>query len=195
MNKRASGAPPARFFVRDCPFSRVTNAQFSALVEQYQKLVYTVCYQLVRDHQLAEDLTQDTFVAAFSHMDDCPPEHYRPWLARIATNKARDHLKSAWNRRVMTPGDESMPETAAVGAAPPGPEDLTVSETEAQAIRQMVKELREPYYQVSVMYFLQERSVEEIARALRRPPKTVHTQLYRAKRLLQQQITERRQAQ
>ena len=59
----------------------------------------------------------------------------------------------------------------------------------------MVKDLREPYYQVSVMYFLQERSVEEIARALRRPPKTVHTQLYRAKRLLQQQITERRQAQ
>lgn len=173
----------------------MTNAQFSALVEQYQKLVYTVCYQLVRDHQLAEDLTQDTFVAAFSHMDDCPPEHYKPWLARIATNKARDHLKSAWNRRVMIPGDESMPETAAVGAAPPGPEDLTVSETEAQAIRQMVKDLREPYYQVSVMYFLQERSVEEIARALRRPPKTVHTQLYRAKRLLQQQITERRQAQ
>ena len=173
----------------------MTNAQFSTLVEQYQKLVYTVCYQLVRDHQLAEDLTQDTFVAAFSHMDDCPPEHYKPWLARIATNKARDHLKSAWNRRVTAPGDEAMPETAGVGAAPPGPEDLTVSEIEAAAIRQMVKDLREPYYQVSVMYFLQERSVEEIARALRRPPKTVHTQLYRAKRLLQQQITERRQAQ
>lgn len=173
----------------------MTNAQFSALVEQYQKLVYTVCYQLVRDHQLAEDLTQDTFVAAFSHMDDCPPEHYKPWLARIAANKARDHLKSAWNRRVTAPGDEAMPETATVNATPPGPEDLTVSETEAEAIRQMVKDLREPYYQVSVMYFLQERSVDEIARALRRPPKTVHTQLYRAKRLLQQQITERRQAQ
>lgn len=176
-------------------FSRVTNAQFSTLVEQYQKLVYTVCYQLVRDHQLAEDLTQDTFVAAFSHMDDCPPEHYKPWLARIATNKARDHLKSAWNRRVTAPGDDAMPEAPAAGAMPPGPEDLTVSETEAQAIRQMVKDLKEPYYQVSVMYFLQERSVEEIARALRRPPKTVHTQLYRAKRLLQQKITERRQAQ
>ena len=64
----------------------MTNAQFSTLVEQYQKLVYTVCYQLVRDHQLAEDLTQDTFVAAYSHMDDCPPENNKPWLARIATN-------------------------------------------------------------------------------------------------------------
>ena len=173
----------------------MTNAQFAGLVEQYQRLVYTVCYQLVQDPQLAEDLTQDTFVSAFTHMDSCPPEHYKPWLARIPANKARDHLKRAWNRRVTAPGDEAMPETAAVGAAPPGPEELTPGETEAEAIRQMVKDLREPYYQVSVMYFLQERSVDEIARALRRPPKTVHTQLYRAKRLLQQQITERRQAQ
>ena len=84
----------------------MTNAQFATLVEQYQRLVYTVCYQLVQDHQLAEDLTQDTFVSAFTHMDSCPPEHYKPWLARIATNKARDHLKSAWARRVSAPGDD-----------------------------------------------------------------------------------------
>ena len=34
---------------------------------------------------------------------------------------------------------------------------------------------------------------EEISRALRRPPKTVHTQLFRAKKMLQQQIRERKQ--
>ena len=154
----------------------MTNAQFAGLVEQYQRLVYTVCYQLVQDHQLAEDLTQDTFVSAFTHMDSCPPEHYKPWLARIAANKARDHLKSAW-------------------AAPPSPEDLTVTEDEAAAIRQMVRSLKEPYLQVSVMYFLEERSVEEISRALRRPPKTVHTQLFRAKKMLREQIRERSERQ
>ena len=170
----------------------MTNAQFAGLVEQYQRLVYTVCYQLVQDHQLAEDLTQDTFVSAFTHMDSCPPEHYKPWLARIATNKARDHLKSAWARRVSAPGDDGMPQSPPPGAAaPPGPEDLTVTEDEAAAIRQMVRELKEPYLQVSVMYFLEERSVEEISRALRRPPKTVHTQLFRAKKMLQQKIRER----
>lgn len=174
----------------------MTNAQFSTLVEKYQRLVYTVCYQLVQDHQLAEDLTQDTFVAAFTHMDDCPPESYKPWLARIAANKARDHLKSAWNRKVSAPGDEAMPERPAAGAAPPaGPEDLTVTNAEAAAIQQMVKGLKEPYLQVSVLYFLQERSVDEIARALRRPPKTVHTQLFRAKKMLQQQIRERSERQ
>ena len=174
----------------------MTNAQFATLVEQYQRLVYTVCYQLVQDHQLAEDLTQDTFVSAFTHMDSCPPEHYKPWLARIAANKARDHLKSAWARRVSAPGDDGMPQSPPPGAAaPPGPEDLTVTEDEAAAIRQMVRELKEPYLQVSVMYFLEERSVEEISRALRRPPKTVHTQLFRAKKMLREQIRERSERQ
>lgn len=174
----------------------MTNAQFATLVEQYQRLVYTVCYQLVQDHQLAEDLTQDTFVSAFTHMDSCPPEHYKPWLARIAANKARDDLKSAWARRVSAPGDEGFPQSPPPGtAAPPGPEDLAVTEDEAAAIRQMVRSLREPYLQVSVMYFLEERSVEEISRALRRPPKTVHTQLFRAKKMLQQQIRERSERQ
>ena len=174
----------------------MTNAQFATLVEQYQRLVYTVCYQLVQDHQLAEDLAQDTFVSAFTHMDSCPPEHYKPWLARIATNKARDHLKSAWARRVSAPGDDGMPQSPPPGAAaPPGPEDLAVTEDEAAAIRAMVRSLREPYLQVSVMYFLEERSVEEISRALRRPPKTVHTQLFRAKKMLQQQIRERSERQ
>ena len=174
----------------------MTNAQFATLVEQYQRLVYTACYQLVQDHQLAEDLTQDTFVSAFTHMDSCPPEHYKPWLARIAANKARDHLKSAWARRVSAPGDEGFPQSPPPGtAAPPGPEDLAVTEDEAAAIRAMVRSLREPYLQVSVMYFLEERSVEEISRALRRPPKTVHTQLFRAKKMLQQQIRERSERQ
>ena len=174
----------------------MTNAQFAGLVEQYQRLVYTVCYQLVQDHQLAEDLTQDTFVSAFTHMDSCPPEHYKPWLARIAANKARDHLKSAWARRVSAPGDDGMPQAPPPGAAaPPGPEDLTVTEDEAAAIRQMVRSLKEPYLEVSVMYFLEERSVEEISRALRRPPKTVHTQLFRAKKMLREQIRERSERQ
>lgn len=168
------------------------NTQFAKIVEQYQKLVYTVCFQLVRDHQLAEDLTQETFLAAFTHIDFCPPEKYKPWLARIAANKATDYLRSAWNRHVDTPGDEGMPETSLPGsAAPPGPEELLETETEAAAIREMVDQLKEPYLMVSQMCFLQGRTVEEIAAALHRPRKTVYTQLMRARKILQQKINER----
>ncbi|MEI3014287.1 MAG: sigma factor-like helix-turn-helix DNA-binding protein [Ruthenibacterium lactatiformans] len=48
--------------------------------------------------------------------------------------------------------------------------------------------MKEPYHQAAVLFFLEEKSVDEIAAALRRPLKTVHTQIYRAKQLLQNAI-------
>lgn len=77
----------------------MTSDEFSQLVRQYERLVYTICYQFTKDHQLAEDLAQETFLSAYTHRDDCPPGSYKPWLARIATNKAKDYLKSRPSRR------------------------------------------------------------------------------------------------
>ena len=98
----------------------MNSTEFSQLMQQYQGLVYTVCFQLVRDPDTAQDLSQETFLAAWTHLERCPPECEKQWLARIAANKAKDHLKSAYQRRVNLPGDEGMPELPAPGA-PPGP--------------------------------------------------------------------------
>lgn len=56
----------------------MTEQAFEAMVRQYEKLVYTVCCQLVHDHQLAEDLSQETFVSAYLHMESCPPGAEKP---------------------------------------------------------------------------------------------------------------------
>ena len=53
--------------------------------------------------------------------------------------------------------------------------------------------LREPYGRIAVLYFLEHRETAEIAKLVGRPPATVNSQLWRAKLLLRQQITERRQ--
>lgn len=98
----------------------MTEQAFEAMVRQYEKLVYTVCCQLVHDHQLAEDLSQETFVSAYLHMESCPPGAEKPWLCRIAVNKAKDHLKSAYNRRMAVteaPGD-TAPALAAAQNVP-----------------------------------------------------------------------------
>ena len=42
----------------------MNQQQFCGVIEQYQKLVFTVCYQLVKDYQEAENLTQETFLSA-----------------------------------------------------------------------------------------------------------------------------------
>ena len=59
-------------------------AQFESFVNQYEKLVYTVCWQLVRDRELAQDLSQETFLSAWRSIERCPEEHEAQWLARIA---------------------------------------------------------------------------------------------------------------
>lgn len=87
----------------------MTKEHFSDLVVRYERLVYTICFQLVRDPAAAEDLTQETFLSAYLHRDAIPPGYERQWLGRIAANKAKDHLQSAWSRRTVLPGDEEMP--------------------------------------------------------------------------------------
>lgn len=168
----------------------MTSTEFGQIAEQYQRLVYTVCYQLVQDAATAEDLSQDTFLSAWLHRDECPAHQYKPWLARIASNKAKDHLKSAYHRRVAAQDDETLALFPAE-AQKYQPEDITVSNDEVNAVRQTILNLKEPYAKVSRMYFLEQKSVDEIAAALGRPLKTVHTQLYRARIMLKAEIAER----
>ena len=121
----------------------LTTLEFSAMVQQYQSLVYTVCHQLVPDVGDAQDLTQETFLAAWRAIDRCPSGFEKQWLARIAANKAKDYLRSAWVRRVNTPGDEVL----ALEGAPPGlePEQQVLDTLGAEELTRMILDLREPY--------------------------------------------------
>ncbi len=163
--------------------TNMTRESFSRLVEQYERLVYTICFQLVRDAAAAEDLTQDTFLSAYLHRDSIPSGYEKQWLGRIAANKAKDHLQSAWKRHTLLPGDESLPP----GLAPPA-EEVALSRGGAAEIAARIQQMKEPYRLVLELCLLQERSPEEAAITLGRPVKTIHTQLTRGKRLLREQL-------
>ncbi|MDL2324823.1 sigma-70 family RNA polymerase sigma factor [Ruminococcaceae bacterium OttesenSCG-928-A16] len=167
----------------------MTDQQFGDLITQYEKLVYTICYQFTRNHHTAQDLAQEAFLSAYSHLDSCPEGNEKPWLARIATNKAKDFLKSAYNRKIYATADDTLPEDkGALFMAATQPEDITIEKDTVEQIAQDIRNLKEPYQQVAILYFLEEKTVDEIATQLERPPKTVHTQLYRAKHKLQQTL-------
>ena len=121
----------------------MTTQEFSTMVQKYQALVYTVCHQLVPDVQEAQDLTQETFLAAWRAIDRCPPGFEKQWLARIAANKAKDYLRSAWVRKMNTPGDEVL----ALEGAPPGmqPEQQVLEALGEEELTGMILNLREPY--------------------------------------------------
>ena len=160
----------------------MTSMEFDRLVQQYQGLVFTVCHQLVPDEGDAQDLTQETFLAAWRSMDRCPPGFEKQWLARIASNKAKDHLRSAWFRRVNTPGDAVL----ALEGAPPGtdPEAQVLEALGEEALTRRILALREPYKTPCRLMLLEQHTAAEAARLCGRPQKTVEAQVYRAKKML-----------
>lgn len=167
----------------------MTTLEFSAMVQSYQPFVYTVCHQLVPDVQDAQDLTQETFLSAWRAIDRCPSGHEKQWLARIASNKAKDYLRSAWVRKVNTPGDEVL----ALEGAPPDcqPEQQVLDTIREEELTGMILSLREPYKTPCRLVLLEQHTMAQAAQLCGRPPKTVEAQIYRAKKMLAQQILQR----
>lgn len=153
--------------------------EFDRLVQKYQSLVYTICRQLVADEGYAQDLTQETFLSAWRSMDRCPAGYEKQWLARIASNKAKDYLRSAWARRVNTPGDDVLALEEAQVLDALGEEELT----------QRILALREPYKTPCRLMLLEQHTAAEAARLCGRPQKTVEAQVFRAKKMLAAQLS------
>ena len=163
--------------------AKMNQQQFCGVIEQYQKLVFTVCYQLVKDYQEAENLTQETFLSAYLHRDAIPPGYERQWLCRVATNKAKDYLQSAYQRHTLLPGEDNIPP----GLSPPA-EETVLRRSAAAEIRDLILHMRQPYQPVCRLCLLEEKTPEEAALALGRPVKTIHTQLSRGKRMLREAL-------
>lgn len=68
---------------------------FGQLVERYATVIVNLAYRMVGDRAEAEDLAQETFVAAFRALPTFRAESkFSTWLYRIAANKCKDWLRA-----------------------------------------------------------------------------------------------------
>lgn len=72
------------------------GAAFAVLFEHYNARIFRYLEHIVGNPEVGRDLTQDTFVAAWRSLPSLQDARsFSPWLYRIATNKARLHLRRA----------------------------------------------------------------------------------------------------
>ena len=155
------------------------------LIEQYQGVVFGLCYRMMNHRQDAEDVVQETFVRALraiAGFDATRP--IRPWLLEIAANRCRTALSRRSQRSTLTLAGpaEDLPDQR---AGPIDPDDL------AGEIERALGELRPDYRVVFVLFHEQNLSYEEIARVITRPVGTVKTWLHRARAELAECLTRR----
>ncbi len=158
--------------------------QFAALLAKYERLVYTLCCRMTGNPFDAQDLTQDTFLSVYQKLPGFDGRHERAWICRIATNKCLDHQKSA--ARKMEPAKEEIfleiPDQAS------SPEAACLMEESKKEVLALCRQLPPPYDEIAEAHFYEEKSAGEIAAEKGRNPKTVQTQIYRAKALLRKRL-------
>jgi RNA polymerase sigma factor (sigma-70 family) len=159
---------------------QVSTEAFAEIVERYKRAVYAVAFAGVRDRALADDVTQDTFVIAWRHLAELRDEQrLGAWLCGIARNRAREIRRK--NHRETA----SEIRDAVHGTTPY--DDLHDAESEriiADALGQVPDVYREPL----VLYYYEERSIEDVARSLGISPATTNKRLSRGRRYLAERV-------
>ena len=151
------------------------------LVNQYQNLVFSVCLKLTGDYFVAEDITQDTFLAAFERYDTFDGKAEKAWLCRIASNKCIDWKRQGERRSIATE-ESKMPEQSTAEWNEPLTE--VINQEILHELEEKCEKLSEPYREVARNHFLKGQNAKEIAMQTGIGLKTVQTQIYRAREML-----------
>ena len=74
-----------------------------SLYQRYSRILYSLAYRMVADHQIAEDLLQDAFLSVWRRSTSYSPQAgaARSWLISIIHHRAIDHLRRVRRRSSM----------------------------------------------------------------------------------------------
>jgi len=198
MQIAAVAAAPLDTLDDDALVERARNRDGAAvrlIMQRHNRRLFRVARSVLHDDAEAEDVVQEAYVRAFTHLDGFRGEaQLSTWLTRIALNEALGRLR----RRRITVGLKDIDAISGQGEArviylPSARQD---SDPEAAAARAQVRRLLEravdqlpdSFRMVFVLRDIEELSIEETASQLGLRPETVKTRLHRARRLLRQSL-------
>lgn len=156
------------------------------IVQRYADAVYRFIYHqvggVVED---AEDLTQETFLAALQSAHRFRGDsRLRTWLFRIAAHKIADHWRSRSRKPSELPLEDWLPAASEEASLPEVLEETEICDR----VRATLLTLPPHYRTALVLRYVEEMPVAEMARVMERSPKSVESILIRAKQMLTQAL-------
>jgi RNA polymerase sigma-70 factor (ECF subfamily) len=153
--------------------------RFADLYDVHFDRVYAFIARRVRVRDVAQDLTSDVFHKALANLGKYEPRGvpFVAWLMRIASNAIADR----WKRAAKESGNPAPEETEA------GEVDLETIEHRAKLF-QLVRTLPTDQRRVIQMRFAEEKSIREIANALKKTEGAVKQLQFRALQILRERM-------
>src|SRR5262245_56601695 len=169
----------------------------AALYDRYVDAVYAAALRLTSDHQVAEEVVQETFLALWNRAELFDPAlaTLATWLRTIARNRTVDRIRAAGRRPPLVPlggrgedddadadFDRLGPSAMVLGGAvpDPGPEAAVEASDLRAAVGAALATMPEPERVVIVLAYREGLTQTEIAERLEWPLGTVKTRTRRA---------------
>jgi RNA polymerase sigma-70 factor, ECF subfamily len=157
----------------------------SELIEQYYQLLYRYAFRLSGSTADAEDLTQQTFLTAQTHLHQLrDPSRAKAWLCSIVRNLYLKNVHKAGDPKSVSLEHVPEPKIDWNRDSPIDQEKLQ------HVLNQMPEEFRSPI----ILFYFEEFSYKEIAEHMDVPLGTVMSRLARAKSYLRQRLAAGRES-
>lgn len=138
---------------------------FKVLLNRYKSKVYTTIYFIVKDRDIADDLTQDTFCKVIDTMRNGKYKEdgkFKQWLMRMAHNLAIDHYRKNV-KYSMVREDENFQLFNTLPLSIDGTDTAMMKKEIHQMLRTYIKQLPQEQKQVLIMRHFAGMSFQEIA--------------------------------
>ncbi len=176
-----------RFAVRQI-LENGDHSYFTFIQNKYYKIIASLIRRMIKDEDDVEDLTQETFIKAYSALSTYRSEYaFSSWIYRIASNNCIDFLRKkrfptiSIDKPIESAEDDIYFEIEDKTTIP----DLNImSEEKRQIIEDSINSLPENYREIIKLRHEEELDYSEISAKLGLPLGTVKAHLFRARKIL-----------
>jgi RNA polymerase sigma-70 factor (ECF subfamily) len=163
-------------------------AAWDVLFRRYQLPLYVYVFELVRNEQTSLDIVQETFIAAARHLGGLRDDgKFGSWLFGIAHQKVIQLWRKHSGKEVLLDEIADAP-----GEFESGPDDLLIRREQETEFMNLLNQLPLPQRSVLLLHFVEDFSLEEIARITETQLGTVKSRIHYAKKSLRKLLEEKK---
>jgi RNA polymerase sigma-70 factor (ECF subfamily) len=162
----------------DCILKDGKKNLFSLIVKNYGGMVFSRAIGITKNTEAAKDVTQQTFIRAFTRLNSWNGKELGPWLAAIAAHQALNLLEKEKRKTTMELGNRPIPD-----------EDYSEEhEQRLQRMEQAIAQLPPQDQDIIRLHYYKKVKTDEIARQLNLSHANVLVKLHRIRERLKKQL-------